>query len=101
MRGKDLISLPLTRRFAAPSPFRRGIRPEFYFGQLFRLGFRCAGADHYKIFSWEAIETNVYYNPDFMKQSEAQGTAIQVEESLDRTIEVKGIPALENWPIQS
>jgi len=27
VRGKDLISLPLTRRFAAPSPFRRGIRP--------------------------------------------------------------------------
>src|SRR6187455_195133 len=28
VRGKDLISLPLTRRFAAPSPFRRGIRPK-------------------------------------------------------------------------
>ena len=30
VRGKDLISLPLTRRFAAPSPFRRGIRPGNY-----------------------------------------------------------------------
>jgi len=51
---------------------------------------------NYKIFSWEAIEANGYYNPDVMKQSEAQGTAIKLEESLNRTTEVKWIPAVEN-----
>jgi carboxypeptidase family protein len=47
----------------------------------------------YKLFSWEAIDNQGFYDPDFLNQYEQQGKAIQVTENSNPNIEVKLIPA--------
>jgi len=47
----------------------------------------------YRAFSWEGIDNNAFYDPDFLKQYEALGKAITVAESSNSNIDVKLIRA--------
>jgi hypothetical protein len=47
----------------------------------------------YKLFAWEALENNGYFDPDVMRRSESLGKAVQVGESSQLVIEGKIIPA--------
>jgi hypothetical protein len=47
----------------------------------------------YKVFSWEAVETNAYMGPDFLQPYEHLGKAIAVAESSNSSVDVKLIPA--------
>jgi hypothetical protein len=47
----------------------------------------------YKVFSWENIEQNAWFDPDVLSQSEASGSAVHVTESSSQAVEVKLIPA--------
>ena len=35
----------------------------------------------YKLFAWEDIENNAYFDPDFMRRSESSGKPVRVTES--------------------
>jgi 5-hydroxyisourate hydrolase-like protein (transthyretin family) len=47
----------------------------------------------YKLFSWEALDANTYFDPEVLKQFEQQGKSIQVTESSNQSVDVKLIPA--------
>jgi hypothetical protein len=47
----------------------------------------------YKLFAWEALENNGYFDPDVMRRSESLGKPVQVGESGQIVIEGKIIPA--------
>jgi hypothetical protein len=47
----------------------------------------------YKVFSWEAIDNGAQFDPDFLKQYEQQGKAVQVTEGSSPNVDVKVIPA--------
>jgi hypothetical protein len=47
----------------------------------------------YKVFSWEAGDTNAIYDPEFLKQYEQQGKTVLVTESSNQNVEVRMIPA--------
>lgn len=47
----------------------------------------------YEVLSWEAMDTNAYRDPDFLKQYERLGKAISVTEFSNSSVEVKLIPA--------
>jgi hypothetical protein len=47
----------------------------------------------YKLFAWEAIENNGYFDPDVLKRAESSGTVIHVDESAKLNVQVKVIPA--------
>jgi hypothetical protein len=47
----------------------------------------------YKVFSWEAVDTNAYMDPDFLKPYEHLGKAISVTPSSNSSVDVKLIPA--------
>jgi hypothetical protein len=47
----------------------------------------------YKVFSWEALEQNGYYDPDAMKEYESQGQEIRLEESANTAVTVRMIPS--------
>jgi 5-hydroxyisourate hydrolase-like protein (transthyretin family) len=49
----------------------------------------------YKLFSWEAIEQNGFFDPDFVKRYEGQGRSVRIVESSSESIEAKVIPASE------
>lgn len=47
----------------------------------------------YKLFAWEALEPNAYFDPQILRQYEEQGKAVRVTEGGKITAEVKMIPA--------
>ncbi len=49
----------------------------------------------YKLFSWEAIEQNGFYDLDFVKPYEGQGRTVRIAESSAEVMEAKIIPAPE------
>jgi hypothetical protein len=46
----------------------------------------------YKLFAWEALENNAYFDPELIKQVESQGKPIHVGESSRTDVEVRAIP---------
>jgi 5-hydroxyisourate hydrolase-like protein (transthyretin family) len=48
---------------------------------------------NYKFFSWEAIDTGAYFDPDFLKQFEPLGTPVSIGESSSETVDVRYLPA--------
>jgi len=46
----------------------------------------------YKLFAWEALDNFAYFDPDLIKQSEAKGKAVHVEESAKLKVDTRVIP---------
>jgi hypothetical protein len=47
----------------------------------------------YQMFSWEAIDSGAHYDPDFLKQYEAQGRTVHLAESSIQNVDVTVISA--------
>jgi protocatechuate 3,4-dioxygenase beta subunit len=52
----------------------------------------------YTLFAWESVDGEAYYNPEFLKTYEAQGTALRVSEGDRKTMQVEVIPETEEQP---
>ncbi|HME33768.1 MAG TPA: carboxypeptidase-like regulatory domain-containing protein [Candidatus Sulfotelmatobacter sp.] len=52
----------------------------------------------YTLFAWESVEGEAYYNPEFLKTYETQGTALRVSEGDRKTMQVEVIPEAEEQP---
>jgi hypothetical protein len=46
----------------------------------------------YKVFAWEALEGNAYFDPNVLRAYEARGRALRVEESSQQMMQVSTIP---------
>ena len=46
----------------------------------------------YTMFAWESVEGEEYYNPDFLKSYEGQGSALHVSEGEKKSVELPVIP---------
>ena len=57
------------------------------------FNFRGVSPGNYKIFAWEGLEANAFYDPEVMRQYEQQGKAVRVTEGAKITSEVRMIPA--------
>jgi protocatechuate 3,4-dioxygenase beta subunit len=49
----------------------------------------------YKLYAWDALENYGYFDPDLLKRSEPLGKGIRVNESDNRIVDLKMIPAGE------
>jgi len=47
----------------------------------------------YKLYAWEDMETNSWYDPDVMKPMESKGTPVSVKEGNPSTVQLTVIPA--------
>jgi hypothetical protein len=47
----------------------------------------------YQLFSWESIEDDAFYDPDFLGQYERNGKAVHVAKSSNQSVDVQAIPA--------
>jgi len=52
----------------------------------------------YKIFAWEDIPPDDWYDPEVVQPYESQGTSVQIEEVKTKTIEVRVIPTVRSEP---
>jgi hypothetical protein len=46
----------------------------------------------YKVFSWEVLENNAFFDPEFLRRYEQQGKAVSIAESSNSNIDVRLIP---------
>jgi len=54
--------------------------------------FRAIAPGGYKVFSWEDLEADGYYNKQVLSKYETQGKPVRVQEALKQTVDVKTIP---------
>jgi hypothetical protein len=54
---------------------------------------RSIAPGNYKLFAWEDLEPNGYFDPDLLRRSERLGQAVRVEESSKQAVTVQMIPA--------
>ena len=52
----------------------------------------------YTLFAWESVEGGAYYNPEFLKTYEQQGSAMRVGEGERKSVQVSVIPENEEQP---
>jgi hypothetical protein len=54
-----------------------------------RFNFTNVTPGQYRIFSWEAFESGMQFDPDLLKKSEQQGRLIHLAEGSDQNVDVK------------
>jgi hypothetical protein len=47
----------------------------------------------YKVFAWEDLEPNAYFDPDLLRRSEAAGKPVRISESSKQSVNVQVIPS--------
>jgi len=52
----------------------------------------------YTLFAWESVDGQAYYDPEFVKIYEAQGSGLTVAEGERKTVQLKAIAAPEDQP---
>jgi hypothetical protein len=52
----------------------------------------------YMMFAWENVDGEAYYNPEFLKSCEPQGSALRVTEGEHKTLQLTVIPEAEEQP---
>jgi len=92
----DSLSKPVPGIVVVLVPAQRGIFELYRATNTDQAGkFSMVNIDpgEYKIFSWEAIDSGGYMDPDFLKQYEELGKLVNVTEFSSSSVEVKLIPA--------
>ena len=52
----------------------------------------------YSLFAWESVDGEAYYDPEFLKNYEPQGSALRVSEGDRKSVQLTLIPANEEEP---
>jgi len=60
-----------------------------------RVTLRGVPPGNYKLFAWEGLETNAFFDPEVMRQYEQQGKPVKIAEGAKVSTEVKLIPAVQ------
>jgi hypothetical protein len=51
---------------------------------------------NYTLLAWESVDGDAYYNPEFLKTYEAQGSALRLAEGERKSLQLQAIPAAED-----
>ena len=66
--------------------------------QTGRFSLRGLRPGEYTVFVWASVEGEAYYNPDFLKAYEGQGTALHVSDGERKSLQVQVIPDAAEQP---
>jgi hypothetical protein len=86
---------------AVPEPRLRG--REDHYGKTVsdqggRFTLRGMQPGDYTVFAWDGADGDAYYNPDFMRTYEAQGTAVRLKEGDRKSLQISVISISEDQP---
>ena len=87
MRGSQVVLIP----------DQRTDRSELYkvatTDQNGRFTFRGLAPGGYRLYAWESIEANAWYDGDVLSQYQALGRPVRIQESAKEAVDLKIIPA--------
>ena len=86
-----IVAVPEARWRNRPDRYRKTVAD-----QSGRFSLRGIHPGDYTVFAWESVDGEAYYNPDFVKASEGQGSALRISEGDRKSLELEAIPAAEN-----
>jgi hypothetical protein len=58
-----------------------------------QFAFRNIVPGDYRVFAWEALESNAYYDPEILTEYQQQGKPVRVTEGSQQAVDVRIIPA--------
>ena len=88
-----VVAVPETRLRARVERYRKTVSD-----QSGRFTLRGVEPGDYTLFSWESVEGEAYYNPEFLKNYEGQGSGLRVSEGDRKTVRVGAIAEGEEQP---
>ena len=63
-----------------------------------RFALRGIAPGDYTVFAWESVDGEAYYNPEFVRSYEGQGSALRVGEGDRKSLRLEVIPESEEQP---
>jgi len=57
-----------------------------------RFSLRGVRSGDYTLFAWQNVDGEAYYNPDFLKSFEGQGSALHISEGERKSLQLQSIP---------
>ena len=60
--------------------------------QTGRFSLRGLRPGDYTVFAWENVDGEAYYNPEFLRPYEGQGSAMHVSEAERKSLQLEAIP---------
>jgi hypothetical protein len=88
-----IVAVPEPRFRSRPDRYRKAVAD-----QSGRFALRGLPPGNYTLFAWESVDSEVYYNPEFLKSYEGQGKAVSLGEGERKTLQLRAIPAPEELP---
>jgi len=86
-----VVAVPETRLRARADRYQKTVSDQS--GHFALHGIR---PGEFNLFAWESIDGEAYYNPEFLKNYEQQGSALRVNEGDRKTVQLVAIPANED-----
>jgi Carboxypeptidase regulatory-like domain len=88
-----VVAVPEVRLRAHIGLYRKTVTDQA--GRFILRGF---APGSYMVFAWENVDGESYYNPEFLKSYEPQGSALRVTEGEHKTLQLTVIPEAEEQP---
>ncbi|MGD1022481.1 MAG: carboxypeptidase-like regulatory domain-containing protein [Candidatus Sulfotelmatobacter sp.] len=88
-----VVAVPAERFRSHPERYRKALTD-----QSGRFTLRGFPPGDYTVFAWESVDGEAYYNPEFLKSYEGQGSLVHLEEGRRASVTLKAIPSAEDEP---
>ncbi|HUA13729.1 MAG TPA: carboxypeptidase-like regulatory domain-containing protein [Verrucomicrobiae bacterium] len=88
-----VVAVPEARLRPHLDRFRKSLTDQ---GGRFHL--RSLAPGEYTLYAWESVDGDQYYNPDFLKACEGQGSTLHVAEGEHASLPLAVIPSAEDQP---
>lgn len=87
-----VVAVPEERYRKIPAHFGLGATDQYGRFAIYGLP-----PGNYTVFAWQDVERELYYDPDFLKSQQANGTSIKVAESSHASVQLKLSPIGDDW----
>jgi len=82
-----VVAVPESRMRSRIDHYRKTVAD-----QTGRFSLRGIRPGDYTVFAWESVDGEAYYNPDFLKAYEGQGSTVHVSEGERKSLQIDAIP---------
>jgi hypothetical protein len=93
LANATVVAVPEVRLRARTDRYRKSVSDQ---GGHFTLHGLPPG--EYTLLAWESVDGEAYYNSEFLKSYEGQGTVLRVTEGERKSLQLAAIPAPEEQP---
>jgi hypothetical protein len=93
LANATVVAVPETRLRARNDRYRKTVSDQSGHFTLHGLP-----PGEYTLLAWESVDGEAYYNPEFLKSYEGQGTVLRVSEGERKGLQLAVIPAVEDQP---